>query len=178
MEPLPDDEIEAAIERYGQEHRPWWRSLVWVVVAFVCVAVGVALIAAVSGHFTERQQLHLLGQLITYGCVLFLPVFVLVNVIREYRASGDWKAWLAFAAVVVLFGGGWAWTGYFGNHGAFIIWPVIVGVVFFALLIAHGLAAEKRAKRYAEWLREAAPPLPEPTSGEPSDDELRRRGLL
>ena len=153
------------------------RVVGWILALFG-VAVVCILLASVSGHFTESQQLHLLGQLIIYGCVLLLPVVVLFNVVREFRASRDWKAWLQFAAVVVLFGGGWAWTGYFGNHGAFIIWPVIVAVVFFALLIAHGLAAEKRQKEYAEWLRQAAPPLPEQTSGEPSDDELRRRGLL
>jgi len=153
--------------------------LLWWVLA-ICAAVGVYKLvdAAVSGHFTERQQLHVLGQVIIYGCASLPALAVLFNVVREYRASRDWKAWLQFAAILALYGGGWAWTGYFGNHGAFIIWPVIVGVVVVALLLAHGLAAEKRQKEYAAWLRESTPPLPEPTSGEPSDDELRRRGLL
>jgi uncharacterized membrane protein len=146
--------------------------LLWWVLA-ICAVVGIFKIvdASVSGHFTERQQLHLLGQLITYGCVLLLPVVVLFNVVREFRASRDWKAWLQFAAVLVLFGGGWAWTGYFGNHGAFIIWPLIVGVVFFALLIAHGLAADKRRKEYAEAMTEL--PDPPSASGAANPDDFK-----
>ncbi len=146
--------------------RVWW-------VLAICAAVGVYKIvdAAVSGHFTERQQLHLLGQLITYGCVLLLPVVVLFNVVREYRASGDWKAWLQFAAVLVLFGGGWAWTGYFGDHGAFILWPVIVAVVFFALLVAHGLAADKRRKEYNEEMTKLPDMVNHSGAADPDDFE-------
>jgi hypothetical protein len=153
------------------------RVVSWLLAISGLAVVGV-LLASVTGHLTEKQQLHLVGRVIAYGCVFVLPVVVLVNVVREFRASGDWKAWLQFAAALLPFVGFWAWRGYFAEHGAFIIWPVICFVVFWALIIAHGRAGEKRKKEYAAWLRESTPPLPEPTSGEPSDDELRRRGLL
>ena len=64
--------------------------LFWWVLA-ICAAVGVYKLvdAAVSGHFTERQQLHLLGQAIIYGCASLPALAVLFNVVREYRASRD-----------------------------------------------------------------------------------------
>jgi len=181
-----DDELRAILARLDregvsvepEENRSWLRSFWRVAVVFACVAVGAVLVAAVSGHLTEKQQLHLLGRLITYGCVLLLPGVVLFNVVREYRGSGDWKAWLQFAAALVPFVGFWAWTGYFAEHGAFILWPVICFVAFWALIIAHGRAAEKRQKEYAEAVRDA--PLPPPTTTPPQSSKarLKEKGLL
>jgi hypothetical protein len=153
------------------------RLVGWMLAIFGLAAVCIVL-AAVTGRLTEKQQMHWLGFLFSRG-LLVLPLAVVFGIgVNEYRSTGDWKSWLQFAGIVVLYGGVWSWFSYFGNHGAFFIWPVIVGVVFFGLLFAHGLAAEHRTKRYAAALRDAPPPLPEPMPGQASDDELRRRGLL
>jgi hypothetical protein len=122
---------------------------------------GYILVSTIS----EREQAHILANLFKWGCVALPLVLVAVNVVKEYRGSRDWKAWLQLVAFLVLYGGVWSWFGYFGDHGAFFTWPIIVLVVFFLLLWVHRRASDNRQKEYAERMRNEFPEPPNMTAG-------------
>jgi hypothetical protein len=178
---LSEDEARAIIERLNRDgvsvepdenepgaNRSWLRWLVWVAVALVCFAAYRIVRSALSGLYAEIREsnpLHLLGFLSKAAFFGVLPVFALVNSVKLYMASRDWRAWFQFGAVLCLYAGGWAWVGYFYDQGAFlIIWPLIVAVVFFALLWVHDLAVQKMAQTIVD-INTAPTAPPGPTTG-------------
>lgn len=146
----------------------------------ICAAVAVAvLLASVTGVFTEKQQLHTLGVLWKVFIVAFLPVLAFFGSLPTFRNSCEWAAqgvgfrnWFAFwrlADALILEGGFWAWFSYFGDHGAFITWPIIVAVLLLAIWIAGASVEDRLSKLYAETI--ANRPLPKPGSAEASGDD-------
>ena len=85
-------------------------------------------------------------------------VFFLWKNVREYRDTGELNAFTQTAFWLVLFGGAWLWVGYFGDHGAFISWPV--GVVRRAAGAARcaGVGSGPSTREQADNLREMPPP--------------------
>ena len=145
------------------------RRAFWLVLAIIAAWVAYKLVdAAQAGAFTEKEQLHLLGQLVIYGPCATIVLWLLVVAVREFRDTGDWTAWIPLLALLVLVGGVWSWFGYFMDHGAFYVWPVIVATVLMVLILVRFLALDRRRKAYGDELRKDFPDPPNKDAG-PAD---------
>jgi hypothetical protein len=73
--------------------------------------------------------------------------------------------------VVVLYGGFWSWAGYFGDHGAFFIWPVIVAAALLGLWLLLLIVEDRLQKEFAEEMIKL--PDPPSTSGAANPDDFK-----
>jgi len=92
-------------------------------------------------------------------------VFLLWHNLREYRVTGEVNAFGKSAGWVILIGGVWAWVGYFGDHNAFLAWPVVVVVVLLVVLFWRAFASDRHKQERAEQMRSDFPEPPENKGG-------------
>ena len=108
------------------------------------------------------------GQRLVVAFLVGFFLFLFWHNQREYRVTGEWNAFAKSAAWLILIGGVWAWVGYFGDHNAFFAWPVVVVVVFFAVLFWRAFAEDRHKREEAERMRGDFPEPPN-NKGGPAD---------
>jgi len=88
---------------------------------------------------------------------LFLLAFVVlvlgglfVRNLAEYRDTGALNAFTQTAVFLVMVGGALAWFGWFGNHGAFFAWPLLVVAVLAVLVVPRLFILERQKRERAE----------------------------
>lgn len=118
----------------------------------------IALSGDVMGIFNDRNILAYSNEVLIYGSLLCLAAFMLWRGITEYRDNGERTAFIPLIALGVIVGGLWLWVGYFGDHGAFLAWPIFLVVVLAVLLIPRLLAVERQRRERAEELQQMPPP--------------------
>src|ERR1022692_3543939 len=118
-----------------------------------------------GGIFSDQNILHHSAGVIIYGSLAVLVVYLLWRAINEFRDCGEWTAFFPLLTLAVLIGGAWSWFRYFGDHGAFLIWPIVVSLVVIALVLVRALVVDRQRRESAEGLREFPAP---PGSGGPA----------
>ena len=112
-----------------------------------------------GGIFSDQNILHHSAGVIIYGSLAVLVVYLLWRAINEFRDCGEWTAFFPLLTLAVLIGGAWSWFRYFGDHGGFLIWPIVVSLVVIALVLVRALVLDRQQKERAEKMRQfPAPP--------------------
>jgi len=92
------------------------------------------------------------GQRVVWAFLLLIFGILLWTDGNAFRKTGELTCFGRSAAWVVLVGGVWSWVGYFGDHGAFFAWPLVVGFLFLLLLALAWWGEDRRKKKRAEEL--------------------------
>jgi len=115
-------------------------------------------------------QFAFIKGLFAYGIIGFLLLYPLIHGVINYRDYGDVTAFFPVLMVLVLFGGIWAWFGYFGDHGGLLLWPLVVAFVVAALGIVRAVIVDRQNRERADELKQF--PAPPKTGGPSSPNDF------
>ena len=118
-----------------------------------------------GGIFSDRNSLHFIKILIFYGGFAGFALWVLVRTISGYRNGEGWTVFIPLFLIAFLVFAAKAWFGYFGDHGGFLIWPLVVAAVVIVFLLVRASAVDRQRMERADELRTFPAP---PGSGGPA----------